>query len=85
MLNGIFLRSFVLGGILLVGPLLIIAWQGDVCATRTVTCLGIADNKIFDTIFPYLMVAGGLFIGFGMKRFADAQREETESETQAEA
>ena len=70
---------------MLAGPLLIIAWQGDVCATRTVSCLGPADNKLFDMIFPYLMLAGGLFVGYGMKRFADTQGEEMESETHAES
>ena len=66
-------------------PLVMVAWQGDACVTKSVSCLGPAYNKVFDMVFPYLMLAGGLFVGYGMKRFADTQKEEAETETQAEA
>ena len=75
-----FVRLFVIGGILLVVPLILIISADSVCTGGATGCLSSSTIRIIDTIFPYPMLAGGLLIGYGMKKVADSKQEESEDE-----
>ena len=74
------MRLFVNGAILLVVPLVVVISIDSVCAGGATGCLSSTTNKIIDTFFPYPMLAGGLLIGYGMKKLADSREEESEDE-----
>ncbi|MGA2874967.1 MAG: hypothetical protein ABSE82_05420 [Nitrososphaerales archaeon] len=75
-----FVRLFVIGGILLVVPLILIISADTVCTGGATFCLSSSTIRIIDAIFPYPMLAGGLLIGYGMKKIADSKQEESEDE-----
>ena len=61
------MRLFVIGGILLVVPLILIISADSVCTGEPL----LSDSstiRIIDTIFPYPMLAGGRLIGYGIKK-----------------
>ncbi|MHB2037671.1 MAG: hypothetical protein ACYCPW_13160 [Nitrososphaerales archaeon] len=73
-------RLFAVGGILLLVPFAFVLFEGSSCANATPTCLSSGTTKFINTIFPYPMLAGGLLIGYGMKRLADSKQAESEAE-----
>lgn len=76
---------FLLGSLLLVVPLIIIILLGSVCSGNANSCFNAGTTRFIDTIFPYPMLAGGLFIGYGMKRVADSKAEESEDDDDTSA
>jgi hypothetical protein len=83
-LNGSLLRLFSVGVTLLLAPVLIAIWQADVCAVRSVYCFVPIYGKMIDSILPYVMLGGGLFVGYGMKKLADTQREILDDENKSQ-
>ena len=73
-------RLFVVGGVLLVVPLIVVIFESSICSNSSSTCLNSGATKIINTIFPYPMLAGGLLIGYAMKRFADSKQAESTNE-----
>ena len=73
-------RLFAVGGILLLVPFAFVLFEGSSCANATPTCLSSGTTKFINTIFPYPMLAGGLLIGYGMKRLADSKQAESEAQ-----
>ncbi len=69
------LRLLVVGIALLALPILIVIFQVEVCTAKATFCLGVRDNKFIDSVFPYVMLTGGLIVGLGMKRLSDIYRE----------
>jgi hypothetical protein len=72
----------VLGAILLVSPLAVVVFQESACAGSQTHCFGDSVNKYVDTFLPYVMLSGGLFVGYSMKRIADSHIVETEDESE---
>ena len=74
------MRLFVIGGILLLVPIIVILFSDSTCVDGASTCLGSTTIRIIDTIFPYPMLGGGLLIGYGMKKLADSKEESEDEE-----
>ncbi len=65
---------------MLVVPLIVTISADSACTGGATGCLSSTASRIIDTIFPYPMLAGGLLIGYGMKKVADSKQEESEDE-----
>jgi len=73
-------RLFAVGGVMLVVPFILVLFEGSACMNAASTCLGSGTTRIINTIFQYPMLAGGLLIGYGMKRLADSKQGESEED-----
>ncbi|MCL4519124.1 MAG: hypothetical protein M1587_08010 [Thaumarchaeota archaeon] len=64
---------FAIGGMMLVLPLALVLATNPVCTPNTETiCSTSSAYKFVLSFFPYVMLAGGLIIGYNMKRIADS-------------
>ncbi|MDG6995235.1 MAG: hypothetical protein JRN52_04855 [Nitrososphaerota archaeon] len=63
---------FVVGGILLVFPLALVVTTNPMCGADSSTLCSTPAYKFGLSFFPYLMLAGGLIIGYNMKRVSDS-------------
>lgn len=54
----------------------VIIFQGNICDGKSNLCFDARTSGILDASFPYLMLAGGLILGYGMKSLADSRQEE---------
>ena len=60
---------------MLVLPLALVLATNPVCPPSTETiCSTSSAYKFVLTFFPYVMLAGGLIIGYNMKRIADSMK-----------
>lgn len=68
------IKFFVVGSILLVSPIVLAAfWQTTSCNHEFEDlCLGSQFYKSSISFLPYVMIIGGLIIGFNMKRISDS-------------
>lgn len=73
-------KFLILGLILLLSPVVLVVFQSSNCSSEKTLCFAENVNKYVDTFFPYLMLSGGLFIAFGMRKIADSLLVETEDE-----
>lgn len=71
-----------MGTILLLSPIMVVVFQGSACSSFLTYCLGDNINKYVDAFLPYVMLAGGLFIGYSMKKIADSHIVEAEDESE---
>lgn len=77
-----FAKFLVLGLILLLFPITVVVTQDSACAGSQTYCFGGNINKTADSFLPYVMLSGGLFIAYGMKKIADSRRVEAEDEAE---
>ena len=63
---------FAVGGILLVFPLALVVTTNPVCGIDSSAICSTPAYKFGLSFFPYLMLAGGLIIGYNMKRVSDS-------------
>lgn len=75
-------KFLLLGIILLISPIAIAVIQESACTGSQTYCLGNTINGYVDTFLPYLMLSGGLFIAYSMKKIADSHRAEPEDEVE---
>lgn len=73
-------KFLLLGTILLISPIAIAVFQESACAGPQAYCLGNTINRYVDTFLPYVMLSGGLFTAYSMKKIADSHRAEPEDE-----
>jgi hypothetical protein len=88
---------FVVGGMLLVIPFtLVMVWGSSICSpAQTLSagpplyCPSPVVFKSFISFFPFLMVIGGVLIGYNLKRISDSllppkeERDEANTEIQS--
>jgi hypothetical protein len=79
-LNVLLARLFSVGLLLLIVPITVVFFQGYTCTAKSYFCFGIRANKTIDALFPYVMLLGGLLVGYGMKRLADLKQEEAKEQ-----
>ena len=70
------IKFFTVGGLLLVVPLVaVIDWPTTGCDISAVNfCTGSHAYRMMTTFLPYVMVIGGVLIGYNMKRISDSLR-----------
>lgn len=70
------IKFFTVGGLLLVMPLVVVLdWPTNSCVTSAVDfCMGSHAYKMMTNFLPYVMVVGGVLIGYNMKRISDSLR-----------
>lgn len=73
-------KFLILGLVLLISPVVVVMFQSSACNPEQASCFGDSVNKYVDTFFPYLMLSGGLFIAYSMRKMADSLLVETEDE-----
>jgi hypothetical protein len=73
--------AFSVGAIMLVLPLALVVSSSPSCTPGSV-CSKSNVYRFGYTLFPYIMIAGGVIIGYNMKRLSDSLRpsEPTENE-----
>jgi len=74
------IKFFVVGGLLLVTPLVaVMNWPTRGCEFSTENvCFGSEAYKVSVTLLPYVMLIGGVIIGYNMKRISDSMNESGE-------
>ena len=67
-------KFFIVGGLLLVTPMVFVFnWPSQGCNTSFENfCSGSQFYRTSVTILPYVMVIGGVIIGYNMKRISDS-------------
>ena len=68
---------FAVGSCLLVIPLAVVLSANYFCRIEGV-CHPTEDYRIEVSAFPYVMIGGGIIIGYNMKRISDAARYDEE-------
>ena len=56
-------------------PLVFAITLGYPCNGGSTDCASSEYARMMNTFFPYPMIAGGLLIGYGMKKIADSSEE----------
>lgn len=74
------IQLLIIGVLLLLIPLTIVLSAGSSCNANGSGCISNGEDKIINDAFPFPMIAGGLLIGYGMKRIADSKREDDDEE-----
>jgi hypothetical protein len=71
---------FVLGAVLLFVPLiLVVGFSSIACNVGTSSCIPFLYKMLFPAL-PYVMIVGGVLIGYNMKRISDSLLPEDEDE-----
>jgi hypothetical protein len=76
---------FAVGAIMLVVPLGTVLSENAICKSDTSSCIHSEDYGYLVSAFPYIMLGGGVLIGFNMKRISDAINAPVEDESDEEA
>jgi hypothetical protein len=63
---------FAVGAIMLVAPLGTALSENSLCKTNATACNHSDDYRYLISSFPYIMLGGGLLIGYNMKRISDS-------------
>ena len=62
---------FALGSLMLVIPFGTIVTENSMCRANAASCIHSDSYRYLVSSFPYVMIAGGLLIGYNMKRISD--------------
>ncbi len=73
---------FAVGAIMLAVPLGTVLSQNAICKSDTSSCFHSKDYGYLVSAFPYIMLGGGVLIGFNMKRISDAVNAPVEDESE---
>jgi hypothetical protein len=63
---------FAIGSLMLVIPLGTILTENSMCRANASSCINSESYRYLVSSFPYVMIAGGLLIGYNMKRISDS-------------
>lgn len=63
---------FTVGAIMLVAPVGTVLSENSACRVDSSSCIHSESYGYLVSSFPYVMVGGGLLIGYNMKRISDA-------------
>jgi hypothetical protein len=63
---------FTLGAIMLVVPVGTVLSESSLCRANSSSCIHSEDYGDLVSFFPYVMLGGGMLIGFNMKRVSDS-------------
>ena len=64
---------FTVGSCLLIVPLAIVLIGSPLCRADSI-CSSNQDYRVEISTFPYVMIGGGILIGYNMKRIADSMK-----------
>ncbi|MFI5420420.1 MAG: hypothetical protein ACHQ1H_05590 [Nitrososphaerales archaeon] len=76
---------FAIGSLMLVIPLGTVLAENSVCRANSLECIHSEAYRYLVSSFPYLMIGGGLLIGYNMKRISDSINAEEEDEESDES
>jgi len=65
---------FTVGAILLVVPVGTVLSENSICRADAASCIHSDAYRYLVSAFPYVMLGGGILIGYNMKRISDAAR-----------
>ncbi|MHB8568211.1 MAG: hypothetical protein ACYC7D_09130 [Nitrososphaerales archaeon] len=79
------IKLFVIGGLLLVSPLLIVVnWPSKGCESSNPSYCSVSPfYRTAVTILPYFMIIGGVIIGYNMKRISDSINSKSQEEEES--
>jgi hypothetical protein len=63
---------FTVGAILLVAPVGTVLSENSICRADAASCIHSEAYGYLVSAFPYVMLGGGILIGYNMKRISDA-------------
>jgi hypothetical protein len=63
---------FAVGSLMLVIPLAVVLGSVQLCRSDTTTCFRSEPVRVIFTAFPYVMIGGGVLVGYNMKRVSDS-------------
>lgn len=69
---------------MLVAPLSTVLYENSNCKTDSYSCIHSKDYGYLVSSFPYVMLGGGLLIGFNMKRISDTLNSHSPNENEEE-
>ncbi|HYB03598.1 MAG TPA: hypothetical protein VED17_03990 [Nitrososphaerales archaeon] len=72
---------FTVGAIMLAAPLGTVLSESAICKSDASSCIHSEDYGYLVSAFPYIMLGGGVLIGFNMKRISDAINAPVEDES----
>ena len=67
---------FSVGALMLVIPVGVVLSENSACKASPADCNRTDAYRYLVSAFPYIMIAGGLLIGYNMKRISDSMNEE---------
>ncbi|MFI5421882.1 MAG: hypothetical protein ACHQ1H_13015 [Nitrososphaerales archaeon] len=76
---------FVIGSLMLVIPLGTVLAENSACRGNSAECIHSEAYRYLVSSFPYVMIGGGLLIGYNMKRISDSINAEEEDEESDES
>ena len=65
---------FTIGSFLLIIPLSVVLIETPMCRASSAACNTSETYKLAVSAFPYVMIGGGMLIGYNMKRISDSMR-----------
>jgi len=67
---------------MLVVPLGTVLAENSICRSNAAACIHSDEYRYLVSLFPYIMIGGGLLIGYNMKRISDSiNKEESDGES----
>lgn len=73
---------FAIGALMLVIPLGTVLAENSACRANSAECIHSEAYRYLVSSFPYIMIGGGLLIGYNMKRISDSiNAEEVDEES----
>jgi len=63
---------FSVGALMLVIPVVVVISENSACRANASACIHSDAYRYLVSAFPYIMIGGGLLIGYNMKRISDA-------------
>jgi hypothetical protein len=71
---------FVIGSLMLAIPLGTVLAENSACRANSAECIHSDAYRYLVSSFPYVMIGGGLLVGYNMKRISDSINAEEEDE-----
>jgi len=62
---------FTIGAIMLVVPVGTVLSENSICRSDAAACNHSAEYRYLVSAFPYIMLGGGILIGYNMKKISD--------------
>jgi hypothetical protein len=77
---------FAIGSLMLVIPLGTVLTENSICRSSASACIHSDGYRYLISSFPYVMIGGGLLIGYNMKRISDSINfEESDEESERDS
>lgn len=86
--SSVSIRYFTVGAALLVVPLIVIITLGSPACTQGPSvpsyCVSSSTFKFLSSFLPFVMVVGGVLIGYRMKKISDSLKPEDDEDEERE-